>query len=90
MQIVLNIKRSEESQISVQNVRKFNLGKEYKLVKHTDYEWLSLNWRNYRVTKIDNSYRRTILYLVEQDYQYFPTLNEIRDGLLEGQRNKFF
>ena len=42
------------------------------------------------MTKIDNSYRRTLLYMVEQDYQYFPTLNEIRDGLLEGQRNKYF
>ena len=64
--------------------KKMNLGKEFGLVKQTASEWLSLNWRNFRVTKIDNSYRRTILYMIEQDYQYFPTLKEIRDGLLEG------
>lgn len=66
--ITLKIKRATEDQINIRKERKFNLGKEYKLVKSTDYEWLSLNWRNYRVTKIDNSYRKTILQMIKQDY----------------------
>ena len=34
------------------------------------------------------SERRTILVMFEEDYQYFPTLREIRDELIEGQMVK--
>ena len=27
--------------------------------------------------------------MIEKDYQYFPSLNEIKNGLMEGQMNKF-
>ena len=34
---------------------------------------------------MSDSTRRVILQMFEQDYQYFPTLREIRDGLIKGQ-----
>ena len=51
----------------------------------TDLEWLSLNWRKFRASQISASFRRLILYMFERDFEYFPTLREIRDGLIGGQ-----
>ena len=51
----------------------------------TDLEWLSLNWRKFRASQISASFRRLILYMFESDFDYFPTLREIRDGLIGGQ-----
>ena len=34
---------------------------------------------------MSRSPRRLILEMFEQDYQYFPTLREIRDGLIKAQ-----
>lgn len=45
----------------------------------TDLEWLSLNWRKYRASRMSKSIRRMFLAMFEHDYQYFPTLREIRD-----------
>lgn len=49
----------------------------------TDLEWLSLNWRKYRACKMSKSIRRMILIMFEEDYQYFPTLKEIKEGLIK-------
>ena len=51
----------------------------------TDLEWLCLNWRKYRAQKMSRSIRRMILIMFEVDYQYFPTLNEIKDSLIKYQ-----
>ena len=48
----------------------------------TDFEWLSLNWRKFRAALISLSVRRLILIMFESNYQYFPTLREIKDGLV--------
>lgn len=50
-----------------------------------DLEWLSLNWRKYRASKMSKSIRRMILIMFEEDYQYFPTLKEIKEGLIKYQ-----
>ena len=54
----------------------------------SDLEWLSLNWRKYRAQQISTSNRRMILLMFDMDYQYFPTLSEIRDGLINAQINE--
>lgn len=51
----------------------------------TNLEWLSLNWRKNRARKISGSFRRLILFMHENELNYFPTLREIRDGLIRGQ-----
>ena len=50
-----------------------------------DLEWLSLNWRTYRAQTLSVSNRRMILKMFDNDYQYFPTLREIRDSLIKAQ-----
>ena len=55
------------------------------LIHQTDLEWLSLNWRKYRASQIASTLKHLILRMFEQDYKYFPTLREIRDGLIQGQ-----
>ena len=57
-------------------------------VENTDLEWLSLNWRKYRAQVISKSNRRVILHMFEQDYQYFPTLRNIKDGLMRAQMSQ--
>ena len=58
-------------------------------IHNTNLEWLSLNWRKYRASKISTSIRRLILYMFEEMFEmklgFFPTLREIRDGLIGGQ-----
>ena len=49
-----------------------------------DFDWLALNWRKYRAAQLDSSDRRMILKMFENDPAYFPTLREIRDGLIKG------
>lgn len=56
---------------------------DYCLVCEADYEWLSFNWRKYRASKASRSHRRTILIMLDIDYQYFPSLLEIMNGILE-------
>lgn len=51
----------------------------------TELEWLSLNWRKYRAAQMSLSTRRMILYMFEHDYQYFPTLREIKDSLTRAE-----
>ena len=51
----------------------------------TDMEWLSLNWRKYRAGQLSKSNRRTVLLLFEYDFDYFPSLVEIRNSLIKAQ-----
>ena len=48
----------------------------------TDLEWMSLNYRKERAAKMSKSIRRMILIMFQDDYQYFPTLREIRNELI--------
>ena len=45
-------------------------------------EWLSINYRKFRAAQISKSNRRMVYLLFEEDYQFFPSLMEIRDGLI--------
>lgn len=56
---------------------------QFKIYHDTHLEWLSLNFRKYRATQTSSSIRRMILIMFEEDYQYFPSLREIRDGLIK-------
>ena len=58
------------------------------LIHETDLEWMSLNYRKYRAAIMSPSKRRMILVMFEEDYQYFPTRREIRDGLIKAQIEK--
>ena len=49
------------------------------------HEWLSINYRKYRAALKSKSIRKMTLELFEEDYQYFPSLKEIRDGLINAQ-----
>ena len=51
----------------------------------TDLEWLSLNWRKYRAAQLSSSNRRMILYMFDEDTQYFPSLQDIHDSLIKAQ-----
>ena len=53
-----------------------------KLVNPTDLEWMSLNYRKVRAAKMSPSKRRMIIFMFEIDYQYFPSLREVRDELI--------
>ena len=55
---------------------------ELSFINPTDLEWLSLNYRKERAAKMSPSIRRMILVMFQNDYQYFPTLREIRDELI--------
>ena len=55
--------------------------------KKDDIEWLSINYRKYRAALKSRSNRTMTLELFEEDYQYFPSLKEIRDGLINAQIN---
>ena len=56
------------------------------LIFSTDLEWLSLNWRKYRASLMAITLKKLIYLMFEEDYQYFPTLREIRDGLIGAQQ----
>lgn len=43
-------------------------------IESTDFEWLSYNWRKYWASKMSRSSRRTILYMLNNDYEYLPSL----------------
>lgn len=53
------------------------------IIHNTDLEWLSINWRKYRAVNKSSSNRRLILIMFENDYEYFPSLKEIRDDLIK-------
>ena len=53
--------------------------------KTSALEWLSINYRKFRAALKSKSDRRMSLELFEEDYQYFPSLKEIRDGLINAQ-----
>ena len=53
-----------------------------------DIEWLAMKWREYRAVKAQRSYRRKILVLLEEDYQYFPSLNQIMNGIIYSQKQQ--
>jgi len=54
-------------------------------ISETENDWLALNWRKYAAAQLSKSNRRMILEMFESDRGYFPTLREIRDGLIKGQ-----
>ena len=51
-------------------------------IYETDLEWMSLNYRKERAARMSKSIRRMILIMFQDDYQYFPTLKEIRNELI--------
>ena len=53
------------------------------LIHPTELEWMSLNYRKERAAKMSESKRRMILMMFQNDYQYFPSLKEIRDELIK-------
>ena len=46
---------------------------------------MSLNYRKDRAARMSASRRRMVLVMFEEDYQYFPSLREIRDQLIMAQ-----
>ena len=56
------------------------------LLFNTNLEWLSLNWRKYRASLMASTLKKLIFHMYEEDYQYFPNLREIRDGLILAQQ----
>lgn len=50
-----------------------------------EQEGLSHNWSLYRESQMPPSTRRTILFMFEHDFQYLPSLREIRDGLTRAE-----
>ena len=62
-----------------------NMSYQLDFMHTTDLEWLSLNWRKFRAAMISLSVRRLILIMFESSYEYFPTLQEIKTGLVKGQ-----
>ena len=52
------------------------------LVSSTDVEWMSINYRLDKISKLQKSRRRIILILFLKGFQFFPTLREIRDQLI--------
>lgn len=52
-------------------------------VNSTDLEWMSFNYRKTRAASMSPSKRRMILVMFEEDYQYFPSVREIRDGIVK-------
>ena len=53
------------------------------LISSSDLEWMSINYRKVRATKLSKSKRRLILVMFQKDLKYFPTLREIRDQLID-------
>ena len=51
-------------------------------ISKTELEWLSLNYRKERATKLAASKKRMILIMFQEDISYFPTIKEIRDELI--------
>ena len=51
----------------------------------TDLEWLSLNFRKVRASNMSTSNRRVLLIMFDQNTQYFPSIREIRDGIIKAQ-----
>ena len=52
-------------------------------ISNTELEWLSLNYRKERATKLAASKKRMILIMFQKDISYFPTMKEIRDELIQ-------
>ena len=57
------------------------IGTGQSFLNPTDLEWMSLNYRKQRAARMSPSRRRMILVMLEEDYQYFPSLLEIREEL---------
>lgn len=52
---------------------------ELNMINSTDLEWMSLNYRKYRVAKLSASRRRIIMIMFQEKFTYFPSMREIRD-----------
>ena len=61
---------------------------QHSLLNPTDLEWMSLNYRKARAENLSPSKRRMILLMFQKDLQYFPSMREIRDQLIEAQINQ--
>lgn len=58
---------------------------ELHFVHDTDLEWMSLNYRKKRAAQLSPSKRRMILVMFQNDIQYFPSMEQIRDQLIKAQ-----
>lgn len=54
----------------------------------SDLEWMSVNYRKQRAAKLSSSPRRIILVMLQKDFNYFPSLRELRDELISAQLNE--
>ena len=61
-----------------------------KFLSDTDLEWLSLNYRKARAKRLARSHKRMILIMFQKDISYFPSIKEIRDGIIEAQINHIY
>ena len=50
-------------------------------------EWLSINWRNDRNGKLAGCKCHSIIVMADMNYEFFPTLQEILDGIIQAQNN---
>ena len=53
------------------------------LIQPTNLEWMGLNYRKRRAAQMSPSKRRMILVMFEEDYQYLPSLDDIKNELLK-------
>ena len=60
-------------------------GSSFNFFSKDDLEFLSLNYRKERASRISSSKRRIIFIMFQQEIPYFPTLREIRDELILAQ-----
>lgn len=90
---VIDVQRTRDNQRARPNEHKrhdpFHLQGEgthgLRFINPTDLEWMSLNYRKHRAAKMSPSKRRIILVMFQDDYQYFPTLREIKNELIAAQ-----
>ena len=54
-------------------------------LSNAELEWMSLNYRKERATKLAASKKRMILIMFQEDISYFPSMKEIRDELIQAQ-----
>ena len=57
-------------------------------ISDTNLQWTSVNYRKEKFANISPSRRRMVLIMYQKQPSYFPTLREIRDELIEAQKNE--
>ena len=55
------------------------------ILSNTNVEWMSINYRMDKIANLSLSSKRVILILFQNNFQFFPTLREIRDQLIMSQ-----